>query len=87
MVGQHVNVLLGRKVKDKVTGTIGVVSSISFDLYGCIQVVLTENLEKHHWLDITRVEVLDNVPVMQLPKFDKGYVAEGRKGAAPKPCF
>ena len=33
--------LLGRKVEDKVTGIKGVVTSVSFDLYGCIQAVIT----------------------------------------------
>ena len=31
--------LLGQKVEDKVTGFRGVVTTISFDLYGCIQAV------------------------------------------------
>lgn len=29
--------MLGKKCRDRVTGTAGIVSSISFDLYGCIQ--------------------------------------------------
>ena len=33
--------LLGMKVKDKVTGYSGVVTSLSFDLYGCVQAVIT----------------------------------------------
>ena len=33
--------LLGHKVEDKVTGFKGVVSSLSFDLYGCVQAVVT----------------------------------------------
>ena len=33
--------LLGMKVIDKVTGFEGVVSSICFDLYGCVQATVT----------------------------------------------
>ena len=33
--------LLGLKVKDKVTGFTGIITSVSFDLYGCIQVIIT----------------------------------------------
>ena len=85
MIEEHVNTFLGRKVRDKVTGTTGVVSSVSFDLYGCVQAVITESMDKQHWADITRLDILEGTPVMQLPNFAKGYVAEGRKGAAPKP--
>ena len=42
-------------------------------------------MDKQHWADITRLDILEGTPVMQLPNFAKGYVAEGRKGAAPKP--
>ena len=32
--------LLGYKVKDSVTGFTGVVTSISFELYGCVQALV-----------------------------------------------
>ena len=60
---EHVDTL-GFKAKDKVTGYKGVVSSVSFDLYGCIQVVLTPpcgkdgKQEDGRWFDIQRIEVL-----------------------------
>jgi hypothetical protein len=51
--------LLGCKGKDKVTGYEGIISSVSFDLYGCVQLALTppakkgETELKHgHWFDI-----------------------------------
>jgi len=84
--------LLGLKARDKVTGYSGIVTTVSFDLYGCIQAVLTPTAVKDgqvqagHWFDVTRLEIRDKKPVMDLPNFEKGYVAEGRKGAAPKPC-
>lgn len=36
--------ILGHKVSDKVTGFNGVAVSVSFDLYGCIQVVVNPGL-------------------------------------------
>jgi hypothetical protein len=38
--------LLGYRVRDKVTGMTGVVSSISFDLYGCVQAIVNRGLDK-----------------------------------------
>jgi len=83
---------LGRKGRDAVTGYEGVVSSLSFDLYGCVQVVMTGKssddgkIDGGHWFDIARIEILDTTPVMAPPDFSKGYIAEGRKGAAEKPA-
>ncbi len=83
--------LLGFKAKDKVTGFNGVVASLSFDLYGCVQAVITPpvnedgNLVDGRYFDVTRLEITSDEPVMDLPNFDKGYVAEGKKGAAEKP--
>ena len=82
--------LLGCTAKDKVTGTKGVVTSLCYDLFGCIQVVIQPKSEggvtpDSRWYDVTRVEIIDNKPVMQLPDFTKGYVSEGKKGCADKP--
>ena len=87
---QHFN-LLGHKAKDKVTGYNGVVTSLSFDLYGCVQAVLTplvdkdKDLESGRWFDVTRLKVTGKKPVMPVPDFSKGYISEGKKGAAEKP--
>jgi hypothetical protein len=84
-------VLLGLRVEDKVTGMRGVVASISFDLYGCVQAVLNPGLDKdgkprdQQWYDVNRLKVLSRKPVMELPNFDYGPQAEGRQGAAEKP--
>lgn len=90
-VDKHMD-LLGFKVTDKVTGFKGVVSSVSFDLYGCIQAVVcpeaekgSKKLEDSRWFDVQRLTVTSKAPVMAVPNFDKGYVAEGKKGAAEKP--
>jgi hypothetical protein len=67
--------LLGCKVCDTVTGFAGVVSSISFDLYGCVQAVVTPGIDKDgkfvdgRWFDTKRLIVVDPTPVMEVPKF------------------
>lgn len=82
--------LLGIKATDAVTGFEGVITTMSFDLYGCVQAVVTPPIDKDgklkdgKWFDVTRLKLSDEPPVMELPDFDKGYVAEGRKGAAEK---
>lgn len=78
---------LGLKVKDKVTGKVGIITSISFDLYGCIQVVITPQCGETFdasWYDIIRIEVLDEKPVIDLPNYDQGYISQGKKGCALK---
>lgn len=81
--------MLGLPVEDKVTKLNGVVVSISFDLSGCIQAAVQPlekegNVQSSFWIDVTRLKVLDDTPVMELPKFDIGYVAEGKKGCMNK---
>jgi len=69
--------LLGKKVKDKVTGLEGIVTSISYDLYGCIQCLITPSVDEkgslpeRWWYDSKRLVVLDHTPVMEVPNFDK----------------
>ena len=70
--------LLGFRGKDKITGMSGVITSVSFDLYGCSQVVLTPTVESKHdarWFDISRIDVDKSVKVMEPPSSfveDKG---------------
>ena len=83
--------LLGLKVKDRVTGQEGTVTSVCFDLYGCIQGALHPGLDEKgnprdsFWLDVSRLEILGKKPVMPVPDFDFGPQAEGRQGPAEKP--
>jgi hypothetical protein len=83
--------MLGMKMEDKVTGANGIVDSVSFDLYGCIQAGLNLGLDKdgnqrdYRWFDVSRLKALSKTPVMDQPDFDNGYVAEGKKGPADKP--
>ncbi len=78
--------LLGLKVEDRVTKYKGIVTSISFDLYGCVQVLVNPGLRKKEdklgeqiWFDIGRLKVLDKTPVMNRPDF------QFEKGPADKP--
>ncbi len=78
------------RVEDKVTGAKGVVDSISFDLYGCVQAGLNPGLDKDKkqmdckWFDVSRLNVKSKTPVMETPDFEFGLVAEGKSGAANK---
>ena len=83
IVNKHFE-LLGMIAKDKVTNAQGVVASISFDLYGCIQALVNlgidENgkMKEQYWLDVNRLDIIDG-PVMARPNF------EFEHGPAEKP--
>ena len=93
LIKKHLE-LLGHEVKDKVSDFRGVVISMSFDLYGCIQAdVRPKDLKKDegtpkpgYWLDVSRLEVISKKPLMEQPNFEWGEVAEGRKGPANLPA-
>ena len=65
--------LLGRHVRDRVTGFQGIVESVSWDLYGCIQAVVRPPIDdkgampEAKWFDVLRLIVLDGDPVMAIP--------------------
>jgi hypothetical protein len=79
--------LLGCKARDKVTGYTGTIASVCFDLYGCVQAVLTPSADKDgklcdgHWFDVKRLELLDSNPVMSVPSF------VNEPGPQEKPAF
>ncbi len=83
---------LGFKVRDRVTNMEGVIVSISFDLFGCVQAIVNPGLDKDgkprdsQWFDIARLEMTSERPVMVQPDFVAGPVAEGLKGPAEKPA-
>ena len=85
--------LLGMKVEDRVTSFKGVVTSISFDLYGCIQAIVNPGLSPDGkpgdslWFDVNRLKVSSPEPVMSPPNFEYGHQAEGLQGAAEKPAM
>jgi len=84
--------MLGLEVKDKITGFTGVISSVSFDLYGCIQGLVSPPVNKEGemgtsiWYDLNRLKIINNKSVMDPPNFDYGSIAEGKQGPAAKPA-
>jgi hypothetical protein len=91
-VSEHFK-LLGMKAKDVVTGFTGVIESISFDLYGCIQYLLRPPVNEKGedgpagWYDVSRIKLISKTPVMEKPDFDFGIITEGKKGPAKKPVI
>jgi hypothetical protein len=67
--------LLGYEVKDIITGTAGIATSICFDLYGCVMATVTPpigkdgKLEESRWFDTKRLAVVGDAPVMAAPDF------------------
>lgn len=69
--------ILGHEVTDKVTGFTGIATTVGFDLYGCVQVIvsqpgLTEKGETKPgaWFDHKRLTVTKAPLAMQQPKFE-----------------
>lgn len=74
--------LLGFRVTDRITKFKGVVTSVSFDLYGCIQAFVSPDLDSDgkirdgYWFDCVRLDVDDGPvghspgPVLPPPAFD-----------------
>lgn len=78
--------LLGHHVVDKVTGFRGVVTSVCFDLYGCIQAMVHPGMQGEKmgevcWFDTNRLtHDLDygKRPVMVAPSFVKEHGPEAK---------
>lgn len=76
MIEKTIN-LLGLRARDRVTGFRGTITSVSFDLYGCVQVALSPDakedqtkLDHGHWFDVARAELIaDAERVMPVPAF------------------
>jgi hypothetical protein len=68
--------LLGFRAEDRVTGFKGIISSISFDLYGCVQALINPGIDDNGklrdsaWFDTNRIELLVGGPIMNVPNFD-----------------
>lgn len=66
--------LFGYIVRDRITGFTGVVTSVSFDLYGCVQAWVTPQVDKDGknreggWYDAKRLAI-DGDRVMPRPNF------------------
>jgi hypothetical protein len=79
--------LLGMHVKDQITNLDGVVESVCFDLYGCVQASVRRTgidkdgkLYEGYWFDVKRLVVKSTKPVMAVPDFELPEI-----GAADKP--
>lgn len=79
--------LLGRNVRDVVTGIEGICDSICFDLYGCIQASFRASgfddkgaLKQSHWYDVKRL-VATGEPVMAVPDFSKPEIGSADKAS------
>lgn len=85
--------LLGLRVRDKVTGFEGVVTTVGFELYGCVQAVVHPGLDKDGkprdstWFDVSRLTILSDTPVMDVPNFASGPVSRGEQGCDSKPLM
>ena len=67
--------LLGFKATDIVTGFSGIVTSVTFDLYGCVQALIHPGLDKDGklvdqcWFDVKRLRIDGAAPIMPAPTF------------------
>ena len=83
--------LLGYPVTDSVTGFKGIVESISYDLYGCIQAVVRGpvndkgEIPDGRWFDCKRLSKSQTEPVMRAPIFETAAVYQ-EAGPAEKPA-
>jgi len=87
-----IRTIMGRTATEKITRTTGVITSVSFDLYGCVQAVLSQPVGEDgktpasSWWDVTRLLINDGEAVMPCPDFIVGPLDEmPDKGPENKP--
>ena len=94
MITNEVVDLLGKKVKDKMSGFTDYISNVCFDLYGCIQVIInpakldkeSQYLNNSGWVDLNRIEILKGKRIMEHPDFNNSYTCKSEvHGASIKP--
>ncbi len=67
--------MLGYQVRDRLTGLRGVVTSVSFDVNGCVQGFVTPPVDEKgeprpgRWVDWKTLSIMDNRPVVEQPDF------------------
>lgn len=75
--------LLGLQAEDMITGMQGTITSISFDLYGCVQAILTPKVDRdgkfgdQEWFDVSRLATKVGSRVMALPNFGEAEILKG----------
>lgn len=91
MIKDHMD-LLGFKVTDTVTGFTGVVTSVAFDLAGCVQAIVVPAVGENGkapealWLDTKRLKPIGKKPVMAPHDFDGTPVGQ-EPGPETKPSL
>jgi hypothetical protein len=77
--------LLGQKVRDKITGTSGVVDSLTFDISGRVRAAVNPEYDKNEaklpngiWVDAIRLELIGKDRVMPVPDFETLLAATKR---------
>lgn len=82
--------ILGHRVYDRITGYSGVATSVSFDLYGCVQVNINPGLTAEgklgdqYWFDYSRVVVASETKVMDPPAVFKSDTGPETKSCNAK---
>ena len=79
--------LLGFTCRDLVTGFEGVAESVSYDLYGCIQICIrapydqsNSKMPEARWIDGQRLLTISNKPVIEVPNFSQhGVFTKSKK--------
>lgn len=92
--------MMGHNFRDLVTGFEGCAESVSFDLYGCVQVALKPKVKKDgtfpdgRWFDATRLKQISTKRLMDVPTFvrlepgpQSKKVLEPAPGPAEKPTL
>lgn len=83
--------MLGKSGVDRVTGFAGTICSVSFDLFGCVQCVLTPPVDKDgklqdgRWLDVNRILISNDRRAMPVPSY-AAKPAEHDHGPCDKPA-
>lgn len=78
--------LLGLKARDRVTGFHGMVFSVTFDAYGCVQALITPPYVDNKaadamWFDVKRIEPAERL--MVAPDFGVQYGEERGGNSLP----
>lgn len=77
--------ILGKRVKERVSKLEGIATAVSFDLYGCVQVLVNhgiDDIEKptpQVWYDMNRMEVLSDEPIIAVPVWTSKEIRENIK--------